>query len=133
MQQVVQRAVPPSRLLEDVIPNRAESPVRNLLFLVPVWVGHSCPTPLTLILILTLILTLTGKGTALSRAANRRRNRTRLQPLRPTAASQRDVIPHRAESPVRNLLFSADDFNARAQQRHPPAENREGRGSLTLG
>jgi hypothetical protein len=32
----------------------------------PVWVGHSCPTSLTLILILTLIstLTLTGKRTA---------------------------------------------------------------------
>jgi hypothetical protein len=36
------------------------------------WVGHSCPTPLTLplillilILIFTLLLTLTGKGTAL--------------------------------------------------------------------
>jgi hypothetical protein len=31
------------------------------------WVGHSCPTPLTLLLILifTLLLTLTGKGTAL--------------------------------------------------------------------
>jgi hypothetical protein len=28
------------------------------------WVGHSCPTPLTLILFLTLLLILTGKGTA---------------------------------------------------------------------
>src|SRR5580704_6360053 len=64
----------------DVIPNRAESPVRNLLLLYPrakdsarpfggdlpptltfpVWVGHSCPTLLALILLLTLI----GKGTA---------------------------------------------------------------------
>ena len=27
----------------------------QLILLVPVWVGHSCPTPLTLPLILTLI------------------------------------------------------------------------------
>jgi len=34
----------------------------------PVWVGHSCPTPLTLILIMTLLMIqiLIGKGTALA-------------------------------------------------------------------
>ena len=34
----------------------------------PVWVGHSCPTPLTFILIMTLltIQILIGKGTALA-------------------------------------------------------------------
>jgi len=49
---------------------------------------------------------------------------------RPTRRVKKgDVIPNGAEGPVRNLLFSADDLNARAQ-RHPPAENRDGRGSL---
>ena len=37
-----------------VIPNRAESPVRNLLLTWPMWSGHSCPLPLTLGLTLTL-------------------------------------------------------------------------------
>jgi hypothetical protein len=40
----------PSQLF--VIPNRAPSPVRNLLLLV--WSGHSCPLPLTLLLIFNL-------------------------------------------------------------------------------
>jgi len=42
-------------LLTDVIPNRAPSPVRNLLVLCLEF-RHSCPSPLPLIL--TLILTL---------------------------------------------------------------------------
>jgi hypothetical protein len=42
----------------------------------------------------------------------------------------RDVIPNRAESPVRNLLFSADEPNDRPQRR-PLGENRDGRGCLT--
>jgi hypothetical protein len=40
------------------------------------------------------------------------------------------VIPNRAESPVRNLLFSADEFMPEPSA--PPAENRDGRGSLKL-
>jgi len=32
-----------------------------------------------------------------------------------------DVIPNRAESPVRNLLFSGDDLDDRAQ-REPPVK-----------
>ncbi len=73
--------------------------------LLPVWDGHSHPSLLTLVLILRLILILTGKGTAQSRAAHPPPN------WNPASAAEgrhlllSDVIPNRAESPVRNLLF----------------------------
>jgi len=37
------------------------------------------------------------------------------------ARIKNDVIPNRAESPVRNLLFSGDDLDDRAQ-REPPVK-----------
>jgi len=55
---------------------------------------------------------------------------TRLSRLA-TPKARGNVIPNRAESPVRNLLFSAIDLNARAHH-HPPAENRDARGGLKL-
>jgi hypothetical protein len=86
-----------------------------------VWVGHSCPTPLTSISILTLLLTLllilnlTGKGTA-SAVPLSAAKLIWLQPLR-ESATQSDVIPNRAEIPVRNLLFARATTNAA-----PPVE-----------
>jgi hypothetical protein len=63
-----------------------------------VWDGHSCPSLLTLILILTLLLTLililTGKGPA-----------SAVPQTEESLFPKRDVIPNRAPSLVRNLLF----------------------------
>ncbi len=36
-------------------------------------------------------------------------NRVENRDVMPNRAEDRDVIPNRAESPVRNLLFSADE------------------------
>jgi hypothetical protein len=60
--------------LSGVIPDRAENPGEEPVVLVPVWVGHSCPTPLTLILILIYFdsdLDFDREGHGLSRAADR--------------------------------------------------------------
>jgi len=48
-----------------------------------------------------------------------------------TEPKQKGVIPNRAESPVRNLLFSADEPECPSPA-PPAAENRDGRGSFKL-
>src|SRR5258706_3544995 len=55
--------------------------------ILPVWVGHSCPTPLTLIFVLILILTLTL--TLLLRPL-----RTHAAPWKSGASAPRAVLDH---------------------------------------
>ena len=84
---------------------------RRYGLLLPVWSGHSCPLPLTLILLLTLP-ELAGIPTAASTTVKERTLQRRVKPPKQTL-----VIPNRAKGPVRNPLLTSLESKTNPCQR----------------